>query len=171
MQLKFSNILLEIMVEDKILREKVNEFAQLSDQIDRLKSHLKELSDKYNGIADELLPILEQASDSALQTKEHFIKIKKKGFERESYAYKECFVWLLERVSPQMKKIINEALEATKKISKIAPQIAVQKNESLNTIWQGFKGWLKQLTSKLKRYIDDIDEANKQFDKRLSKIK
>jgi len=39
---------------------KIDEFGKLSDKIDRVKSELETLSERYRGIEDEIRPVLEE---------------------------------------------------------------------------------------------------------------
>ena len=163
-------IIKEIDVKDPQLQRKVNEFADLSNKIDKLKVELKSLSKKYEGIADELIPLLEQASDNSLKTEKFLVFIKRKGYERERYGYKDAFNWLFDRVNPAMKKIVNEALEATKTLSKVAPVIASQKNEGISDVWLKIRNFIRRITGSIRRSNRDVQSANTRFESMLSKL-
>jgi len=157
------NILLESISEAEIkddkLKEQIKEFADLSDEIDKITSQLKKLKNQYDVIEDVLRPVLEELEETkekALEIDDILVTIKRKGFDRTSYAYKDAFDWLKERVNPAMKKIVEEALEKTKKTSRITSKLGVQRNISENKItsalksaWLSFKNKLSSLNSKL----------------------
>jgi chromosome segregation ATPase len=156
----------EIKIEDPNLESKIKEFANLSDQIDSISNELKKLKSQYSSLENILTPLLEELDDTqdkALEIEGILVTIKKRGFERTSYAYKEAFEWLVERVNPTMKKIVEEALEKTKKTSKIATAIGVQKIipenkiiDSIKKYWNLFLNRIKLYNNQLGGYIDDI---------------
>jgi chromosome segregation ATPase len=156
----------EIKIEDSNLESKIKEFANLSDQIDSISNELKKLKSQYSSLENILTPLLEELDDTqdkALEIEGILVTIKKRGFERTSYAYKEAFEWLVERVNPTMKKIVEEALEKTKKTSKIATAIGVQKIipenkiiDSIKKYWNLFLNRIKLYNNQLGGYIDDI---------------
>jgi len=154
----------EMEVKDPNLETQIEKFAELSDQIDKISNTLTQLKKEYSSISKALLPILEEleeTQDRALETKNVLVTIKKKGFERTSYAYKEAFSWLNTRINPTMQKIVQEALEKTKKTATIASSIGVQKKINENKVtdallkyWNMFKTKLSKFNSTLRQDID-----------------
>ena len=154
----------EVEVTDPELQSQIQEFATLSDEIDRINNTLKKLKDRYSSLSDILLPLLNELAetkDNALEVEDILVTIKKKGYERTSVGYKEAFEWLKDRVNPQMKKIVEEALEKTKKTSQIAPAIGVQRRVDENKVvdilskyWNKFVVKLDKLNDVLKQDID-----------------
>ena len=59
---------------DKSILEKVDEFGELSDEMDNVKKSLDEMKKKYEGLEDELRPLLEELS-----------KYNQKSIETEKY--------------------------------------------------------------------------------------
>lgn len=122
----------EAKVTDPYLAQKIMEFADLSNQLDRLKGELKAKDIRYKEIESELLPILEElerTGDRTLEVYDIIITIKKIGTYRTDYKYKEAFEWLLERVNQAMKDIVLAAKEETKTITRIASSLGVQKKK------------------------------------------
>jgi methyl-accepting chemotaxis protein len=157
----------EVEVTDETLKEQVREFARLSDQIDEISNTLKKLKNRYEELNDVLLPLLEEMEETkekALEVEDILVTIKRKGYSRMSYAYKEAFEYLFKGVNAQMKKIAQEALDKTAKTSQIASSIAVQKkgiNESkitdaLSKYWGSFISKLKSYNNKLDNYINEF---------------
>jgi predicted transcriptional regulator len=164
-------ILSEKEITDPELQTQIKEFAELSNQIDRITNELKKLKDKYDSIESILTPILDElaeTNDKALEVEDILVTIKKKGFERTSYAYKEAFEWLKTKVNPALRAIVEEALEKTKKTSKIASSIAVQKTLSeskmtgivskLKGYWNSFLRVLNVNNKKLSNAINSFKE-------------
>jgi hypothetical protein len=157
----------EAVIEDKDLQSQIKEFATLSDQIDSISNELKKLENRYKELEGVIRPVLEQldeTQDKALEIEDILVTIKKVGYDRTSYAYKEAFEWLKDRVNPTMKKIVEEAVERTKKTARIPSAIGVQKKnisenkiiDALKKYWDSFIGKLKMYNNKLDSAIDDI---------------
>jgi hypothetical protein len=122
----------EAKVTDPEIARKMMEFSVLSDEIDKLKGQLYDKKERYAEIEDELLPILEElerTGDRTLEVYNIIITIKKRGFDRTDYKYKEAFQWLLERVNQAMKDIVLAAKEETKTITRISSSLGIQKKK------------------------------------------
>lgn len=154
---------LEAKVEEPQLQEAIREFAKLSNEIDKAANSLKKMKEKYSDLEDVLRPLLEELAttkDKALEVDDILVTIKKKGYERTSVAYKEAYEWLHGRVNAAMKAMVEESLEQTKKVSKIAASIGVQKldeNKLFSAVRQGLKSLFSKIKSgntKLGGYID-----------------
>jgi len=161
------NIITEKVVEDPELANQIKEFAELSDEIDRLSAKLKLLQNKYKSLEDVIRPVLEEldeTKDKALEVENILVTIKRKGFDRTSYAYKEALDWVKERVNPAMRKIVDDSIAQTSKTATIASQIGVQKLEEesklsqyvgrLKGAWNKFTQKLNALNNKLSQDID-----------------
>jgi chromosome segregation ATPase len=145
----------EVKVEDPELTTQIKEFAELSDEIDQLTARLKLLEKKYKGLEEVIRPVLDEldeTKDKALEVENILVTIKRKGYERTSFAYKEALEWVRERINPAMRKIVDDSIEATAKTSRIASQIGVQKIEEqsvLDKIVNTLKGYWSKITQKL----------------------
>jgi methyl-accepting chemotaxis protein len=157
----------EMQVTDDDLKEQVKEFARLSDQIDEISSTLKKLKNRYDELNVVLLPLLEELEETkekALEVEDILITIKRKGYSRVSYGYREAFDYLFKGVNADMKRIAQEALDKTAKTAQVASSIAVQKrgiNESkitdaLSKYWGSFISKLKSYNNKLDNHINEF---------------
>jgi chromosome segregation ATPase len=161
------NNIQEVKVDDPELTAQIKEFAELSDEIDQLTARLKLLEKKYKGLEEVIRPVLDEldeTKDKALEVENILVTIKRKGYERTSFAYKEALEWVRERINPAMRKIVDDSIEATAKTSRIASQIGVQKIEEqsvLDKIVNTLKGYWSKITQKLSaannRLSRDID--------------
>lgn len=160
----------ELNVEDTEMQEAIREFAHLSNEIDRIANVLKQMEIRYKEIEGTIRPIIEELQDTqdkALQVDDILVTIKKKGYERTSYAYKDAYDWLVSRVNPNMRKIVEESLESTKKTSKIAASISVQKLQenrildTLSRVWQRILGNIRMYNSELDQALQDVPESIK----------
>jgi predicted nucleic acid-binding Zn-ribbon protein len=141
------NSITEKKVEDPELAAQIKEYAEISDSLDRAKAELKKLESKYKELEGVIRPLLEElqkTQDKALEVEDILVTIKRKGYERTSYAYKEALDWVKDRINPAMRKIVDDSLEATKKPAYIASQIGVQKLKE------------EKADSKLKMYFNKL---------------
>ena len=145
----------EIQVEDPELIAQIKEFAELSDEVDRVSARLKLLQNKYKGLEEIIRPVLDEldeTKDKALEVENILVTIKRKGYDRTSYAYKEALDWVKKRINPRMQKLVDDSLKATEKTATIASQIGVQKIEEqsvLDKIINTLKGYWSKITQKL----------------------
>jgi hypothetical protein len=145
----------EVKIEDPELSKQIKEFAELSDEIDVINARLKLLKNKYGVLEEIIRPILEEldvTKDKALEVENILVTIKRKGYDRTSFAYKEALEWVRERINPAMRKIVDDSLKATAKTATITSQIGVQKIEEqsvLDKIVNTLKGYWTKITQKL----------------------
>jgi chromosome segregation ATPase len=159
-------ILLTEFIRDKEIESKINEFGELNDEIDRLKNHLEGLKKRYSQLEGELRPVLEnlyQHNQKSVQTQKYLVSIKKMGYEKTNYRYKEVFEESLEKVNGNTKKLLENLLETTKTLSKVVSSIGVQPlNETLFTkLMSGIKKMFLGLVSRIKNVSKDMDELQK----------
>ena len=149
------NNIQEVKVEDPELTAQIKEFAELSDEIDRVSARLKMLEKKYKVLEEVIRPVLDEldeTKDKALEVENILVTIKRKGYDRTSFAYKEALEWVKKRINPAMRKLVDDSLEATAKTATIASQIGVQKIEEqsvLDKIVNTLKGYWSKITQKL----------------------
>ena len=163
----------EAIVEDPDLVEKIKKFAELSDKIDEITANLKGLKREYDDIEVHIRPILEElkkTKDSALQVENILITIKRAGGERENIKYKEAFELVYSKVNGKIKAIIDEAIEKSKTISKVASSISVQKL-SENKLRKSLTSAIGRITSLLKPFISFLSKKNQEIDKTIADFK
>ena len=62
----------------------------------------------------------------SLQTEKYLVTIKRRGYSRESYKYKESFEKSLTKVNEQTRRLLKELLESTKTTSRVLSSVGVQ---------------------------------------------
>jgi uncharacterized protein YoxC len=148
---------------NKSILEKVDEFGELSNEMDKVKKQLDEMKKKYEGLENELRPLLEELSkynQKSIQTEKYLLSIKRFGYEKENVKYKEVFEQSLTKVNKNTKKLLEDLLQSTKTISQVVTSIGVQKlgegffTDFINKI----KTLLNKLTNSVKRSLTDIDD-------------
>ena len=95
------------------------------------------------------------------------MKIIRRGYKRENYSYKEGFLNGLNKVNENTKRILQQILEETKKLTKITPSFSVK------PIGEGREGqlyswykWFKVVIKRLTKNFKGISDGNKML-KRL----
>jgi DNA gyrase/topoisomerase IV subunit A len=107
---------------ERDIESKIDEFGILSDKIDKVKMELSELSNRYKEIEGELRPTLEQLTiqnQKSIQTKRYLVTLKRMGYNRENFKYKESFEKSLTKVNQQTKKALEDILQSTKTVSRV----------------------------------------------------
>jgi hypothetical protein len=167
---KFNKLgLTEMKVDDPGLEEQIKNFAELSDQIDRLQVELKRYESQYRELEEILRPLLEQLQEAdrkGLEIDGILVTIKRKGYQRESYAYKEAYEWLVQRVNPAMKALAQEALDTTKKVARIASSIGVQRlgeATMVSNIFNRLKELISGSVEKIQIQNKELQDSTSEF--------
>lgn len=147
------------------IESQIDEFGILSDKIDKVKMELSELSNRYKEIEGELRPTLEQLTiqnKKSIQTKRYLVTLKRMGYNRDNFKYKESFVESLTKVNKQTKKVLEDILLSTKTVSRVVSTIGVQRMDeiSLKSMLQKFVSPFKKLFSRLKMNTKSMDDLN-----------
>ena len=150
---------------ERDIESKIDEFGILSDKIDKVKMELSELSNRYKEIEGELRPTLEQLTiqnKKSIQTKKYLVTLKRMGYNRDNFKYKESFEESLTKVNQQTRKILEDILLSTKTVSRVVSTIGVQRmNEiSLKSMLKKLVSPFKKLFNKLKMNTKNIDGLN-----------
>jgi phage-related tail protein len=148
---------------NKSILEKVDEFGELSNEMDKVKKQLDEMKKKYEGLENELRPLLEELSkynQKSIQTEKYLLSIKRFGYEKENLKYKEVFEQSLTKVNKNTKKLFEDLLQTTKTISKVVTSIGVQKlGEGFFTVFiNNVKKLINRLVGNVKNTSDDMDD-------------
>ena len=149
----------------KNVESQIDEFGILSDQIDKVKMELSELSKRYKEIEGELRPTLEQLiiqNKKSIQTKRYLVTLKRIGYNRDNFKYKESFVESLTKVNKQTRKVLEDILLSTKTVSRVVSTIGVQRMDeiSLKSMLKKLVSPFKKLFSRLKLNTKSIDGLN-----------
>jgi hypothetical protein len=94
--------------------------------------------------------MLNKLGKEQVRTKNYIFKILRKGHWKSSYRYKEGFNRALDKVNKNMKRILEQILDDTKKMVKVSPSFQVKPVEIREI---SFKDWVKKYTRKVVRKI------------------
>jgi hypothetical protein len=176
-------LILEVEVTDKELRAKIGEFYDLQMKASNLEAQLKEAKEQLSQAKDVLKPLLDnmqELGDKMAYAEKYVIEVKKFGYERKVTSYKDAFALSLTKVNGAIKKILIEAVDATKKVSEIAPSFTVKKADDLTEA--GVKDTIKSALTKVKsavkkfgaffkREAKNIDAGTKDLEKAVEQAK
>ena len=159
-------VLLTEFQRDKEIESKINEFGELSDEVDRVKNQLEGLRKRYSQLEGELRPVLEhlhQFNQKSVQTERFLVSIKRMGYEKVNYKYKEVFEESLDKVNGNTRRLLENLLESSKTLSKVVSSIGVQPlDENLLTkLMDRIKRMFSGLISRIKNTGKDMDELQK----------
>jgi hypothetical protein len=123
-----------------------------------LKNQLEGLRKGYSQLEGELRPILEhlyQYNQKSVHTEKYLVFIKRMGYKKTNYRYKEVFEESLEKVNKNTKRLLKNLLESTKTLSKVVSSIGVQPiNENL---WDKIKRVFQRIIPQIKSTQSDMD--------------
>ena len=156
-RLKLKSLISEKVVIDNTLQNEIDELGKLTQQIEKIKKQLKPLEKKYGEVVEKVIPIIDRLDKETLTTKSYVLKLIRKGFERETFSYKEGFLNGLSKVNENTKKILMGILEETKKLTKIKPSF------SLSPIGEGVGDKLKQWYKRIKMFMKKISRNFKEI--------
>lgn len=181
-ELKLENLIREVIRKElnkkKVIKEnseldaEIEEYARLSDQIDKMKSELaklesrfKELDEKFRVLLEALSKELDVTDKTYIRAKNILITIKRKGYDRTNVSYKDAFEFIHKKVSPQLRKMMDEVLKTSKTVTYIKSQLGVQYESS---------GWIGKLFTKVKTFfinsIKTLRNLNKSVNTDLNQI-
>ena len=144
------------------IESKIDEFGILSDKIDKVKLELSELSNRYKEIEGELRPTLEQLTiqnQKSIQTKKYLVTLKRMGYNRDNFKYKESFEESVTKVNQQTRKVLEDILQSTKTFSRVVSTIGVQRMDEIS-----LKSMLKKLVSPIKKLFNSLKMNTKRID-------
>ena len=148
---------------DTDIKHNIDQIGVLQKEIDEIQKKLKPLKKEYGELVDNVLPILSKLGKEQMKTRNYIFKIIRKGYERQSFQYKEGFNKALGKVNNNIKKILEQILDDTKKMVDVKPKFQI------SPINEGFTDWLKSFTRKVLKNIikpmKSVVSANKDLRK------
>lgn len=162
-RLKLKSLISEKVLIDKTLQNEIDKLGELTNQIEKLKKQLQPLQKKYGDIVESVIPIVEKLNTETIKSNHYVMKIIRKGFERETFSYKDGFLNGLSKVNENTKKILMGILDETKKLTKIKPSFSVSPiGEGIISV--KLKQWynrFQMFMKKISRNFKEIQNGNK----------
>lgn len=145
----------ELDVQDTNVTDSVKEFYELQQEMATMKARLKEMDARFKGFEGIIRPMLDEMKelgDKLAMCGEYVIKVTKFGGERMDASYKDAFENALSKVNAATKNVLNEALEASKTLTKVKHSISIQPSDSLQ------EGVMGRLTSAFRGFLSRLDK-------------
>ena len=157
--MKLKELISEKVVVDSKIQSEIDELGILSQQIEKIKKQLQPLQKRYGEVVEEIIPIIDKLDKETLTTNNFVMKIIRRGYDRENYSYKEGFLNGLNKVNENTKRILQQILEETKKLTKINPSFSVKPigegvGDKLKVWYNKFKMMVRKLTKNFKGISD-----------------
>lgn len=159
----------EVDVKGTELENQISEFYELFRKFQEAKAEFERIQEQFKASEDVVRTALESIDESEermFKLEDVIVRIKKKGFERTDYKYKEASEELYRRVNPAIKALITELMENSKKITYIKSSIEVKTSEEeLNEVAlfrkakEIFTNLISTLAKKLKLKNQDLDDS------------
>lgn len=162
-----SQHLAEKQVEDSQVTDSVKEFYELQQEMNTMKSRLKEMEARFKGFEGVIKPMLDEMKelgDKLAMAGEFVIKVSKFGGERMDASYKDAFENALSKVNAATKGVLQEALEASKKVTQVKHSIDIQPaNQLQEGIMGRIAGAFKGVLAKLDQKVNNAAKAVEDF--------
>jgi chromosome segregation ATPase len=168
--IQLKSLIREVIIQefqlDRSIEQKIDEFGELSNQMDEIKHQLSKLKKRYGELEGELRPVLEgiqHHQQKSLQTERYLVTIKRRGYSRESYKYKESFEESLTKVNEQTRRLLRELLNSTKTTSRVLSSVGVQPVEEniLRRVMSKIKGVFSRVLSSFRISGKELDSLLK----------
>ena len=160
--MKLKELISEKVVVDTKIQSEIDELGQLTDKIEKLKKQLQPLQKRYGKVVEDIIPFIDKLDKETLTTNNFVMKIIRRGYERENYSYKEGFLNGLNKVNENTKKILQQILEETKKLTKINPSFSVKPiGEGVGDKLKVWYNKFKMMVRKLSKNFKGITDGNK----------
>jgi hypothetical protein len=150
-----SQKLSELDVQDTNVTDSVKEFYELQQEMATMKSRLKEMEGRFKefeGVIKPMLDEMKELGDKLAMCGEYVIKVTKFGGDRMDASYKDAFENALSKVNAATKNVLNEALEASRKLTQVKHSISIQPSDSLQ------EGVMGRLTSAFRGFLSRLDK-------------
>jgi hypothetical protein len=156
----------ELDVQDPNITGSVKEFYELQQEMATMKSRLKEMEGRFKefeGVIKPMLDDMKELGDKLAMCGEYVIKVTKFGGERMDASYKDAFENALTKVNAATKNVLNEALEASRKLTQVKHSVSIQPTDSLeegvmNKITSAFRGFLSRLDKKVDQAAKAVED-------------
>jgi hypothetical protein len=172
----FENYVSEAIVDDPNIKEKIANFYELQKKIKEMEANLKEMKSEFGEFEELITPIidgLKEVKDRTAETGEYIIEISRFGGEQTNVSYKDAFENALSKVNGATKRVLQEALEASKKTTRVKHSFSINKAEmSEASVFDKLKSMVKSAVSKFigifRQETKNIDSGNAQLRKLAS---
>lgn len=159
----------EVEITDPEFTENVETFYNLQEKILQLKQELKEKESEfgqYKKIIDPIVTSMQRLEDKLGQTESHILRVKRFDYDRTSSSYKDAFDLAITKVNSSTRRILEEALKTTQKVTTVKASYTIDKLEEMSMLGK-IRTALVQLLNRFlqifKKEENNIDIANSEL--------
>lgn len=173
----------EMIAEAKIPNKaniNMDRLYALQEKIKGLKAEMKAADDEFKGFESQLKPIfdaMKQLEDKIAESTDYIVKITRYGHTREDVTWKAVVDQAMERLDDAAKAIINECVEANKKVTTVKHSFEVERKGEVNEasvlgkIKDAIVAVIEKFKTKIAAKFAKIDGENEKLAKLLAKVK
>jgi septal ring factor EnvC (AmiA/AmiB activator) len=169
----FEEFVFEAFIDDPGVKASIAEFYDLQNEIKRMEAELEEKKLAFKQFEGEVKPMLDgmkEVGDKLAETEGFVIKVSRFGGERKDASYKTAFENALGKVNAATRRVLEEALEASKKVTQVKHSFSIDKvvvaeASIFDKIKNAIKGAINKLLGVFKKESKTIDDANKDLKK------
>lgn len=174
--LSFSSFIFEAAIEDDRIKNQLERFYNLQEEIKEMKARLKEAEDEFKGFEITVKPMLDslkELDDKIGETERFIVQINRYGHTRTDIGWKSVVESAMEKVDDAAQEILRECMEASKKTVDVKHSFEIKMNESklLASLKSAAKRILDSFTRFFTSRLNRIDAQNKKLAVVLAKVK
>jgi len=162
----------EAKITDNEITGKIEEFYNLQQQIELLKAELKEKEEAFGQFKDQITPMIDdmkELGDKLAETEGYVVKVSRFGGDRETVSWKDAFTLALGKVNAATQKVLNEAVESSKRVSKIGHSFkieqVIEEASILDKVKKMFSSVIDKFSKIFKKESKEVEKANSELEK------
>lgn len=160
----------EVEITDPDFTENVETFYNLQEEINQLKQDLKDKQSEYGKFKSTIDPVIssmKDLEDKLGETEGYILKVKKFDYERTSSSYKDAFELALSKVNGSTRRVLEEALKTTQKVSTVKASYNIEKIQE-NKVLDKIR---KVLSKVVNRFLSIFGKEERTIDSANSKLR
>ncbi len=166
-----SNHINEVTIDDPNIKEQIGTFYDLQNEIQKLESELSAKRASFKQFEKDVKPLIDgmkEFGDKLAETEDYLIKVSRFGGDRLDVSYKVAFENAVSKVNTATKKVLAEALEASKKITQVKHSFDIHKVSEasfFDKIKEAIKDAISKIIGVFKKEGNAVDNANRDLQK------
>lgn len=160
----------EVEITDPDFTENIETFYNLQEEINQLKQDLKDKQSEYGKFKSTIDPVIssmKDLEDKLGETEGYILKVKKFDYERTSSSYKDAFELALSKVNGSTRRVLEEALKTTQKVSTVKASYSIEKIQE-NKVLDKIR---KVLSKVVNRFLSIFNKEERTIDSANSKLR
>lgn len=161
----------EVTIDDQNIKDTIGVFYDLQNEIQKLESELSAKRSAFKQFEKDVKPLIDgmkEFGDKLAETEGYLIKVSRFGGDRLDVSYKVAFENAVSKVNTATKKVLAEALEASKKITQVKHGFDIHKVSEaslFDKIKEAIKDAISKIIGVFKKEGNAVDNANRDLQK------